>query len=194
MGLRARGLALPLHCLKKELQARPRNRRVLLPEGAPSGHCPLGHTSCFPASNAVLCCHLLAPPKHCRWPSCPVSLHPRTPPLPVPPESWRATFTPGPGLGAHLAGVGRDEWEPGFKMSEAIHSGADTTLAPTNVSAPPPLKSVPWVLQPTMQTPRSGPRGQTLKPCPTAAPRPAGWRPRGVWAPPWRSSLRCSLP
>lgn len=78
--LRARGLALPLHCLKKELQARPRNSRVLLPEGALSGHCPLGHTSCFPASNAVLCCHLLAPPKHCRWPSCPVTLHPRTPP------------------------------------------------------------------------------------------------------------------
>ena len=27
---------------------------------------------------------------------------------------------------------------PGFKMSEAIHLGVDTTLAPTNVSAPPP--------------------------------------------------------
>lgn len=65
----------------------------------------------------------------------------------------------------------------GFKVSQGIHSGADTTLAPTNMSAP-PLKSVPLDASAYYADPSwSGPRGQTLNPCPNAAPRPAGWRP-----------------
>lgn len=64
----------------------------------------------------------------------------------------------------------------GFQMSEAIHSGADTTLAPTNVSAPPQicaLSASAYYADPSW----SGPRGQTLNPFPTPAPKPTGWRP-----------------
>ena len=42
---------------------------------------------------------------------------------------------------------------PGFKMSEAIHLGVDTTLAPTNVSAPPPQNLCPGCFSLLLQTP-----------------------------------------
>lgn len=53
-------MALPLCHLRNECQTRPRNRRMLGPDGAPRRHGPLGSPICLPASNVLPCCHLLA--------------------------------------------------------------------------------------------------------------------------------------
>lgn len=77
----------------------------------------------------------------------------------------------------------------GFKMSEAIHSGADTTLAPTNVSARPP-----WCFNLLCRPLLVRAQGTDIEPLPQPRSQACRLEAKGVWAPPWRSSQRCSLP
>lgn len=77
----------------------------------------------------------------------------------------------------------------GFQMSEAIHSGADTTL----VSAP-PSNLCPRCFSLLCRPPLVRSQGTDTEPLPHPRSQAHRLEARGVWAPPWWSLQRCSLP